>query len=150
MLILRIFFTMIVVACTINATSAAELDLGKVVPTSITEAVSALKKSLSPQILKDLKEAQRKDIQKFNSSLGMDIRNEWIWGRPRSPLANFFFNAGIRNPDHISGAILVALWRDLHGESADTSKLLNEYKLAEFRSQDFVKESVVIPKSLLR
>jgi hypothetical protein len=129
--------------CPISASS-----WGDRMPTSFDEAVDILKSSLPKKVLEDLKSSQRHELSRFNTSIGNEIRNSWFWGHASAPLSQHFFQAGIRNPDHMSGALLAALWKDIHKQPRDTEQLLNLYRLEEARSQDFVKETVVIPRKL--
>lgn len=117
-------------------------------PPTVDEAVATLKKCLPPTVLNDLKSSQKNQLSRFNTSIGSEIRNTWFWGYGKSPLADFFVNQGIRNPDHMSAALLAALWSDLHNQPRDLAQLLSIHKLEEFRAQNFVKETIVIPKKL--
>lgn len=132
--------------CSFTIQGAAPLSLSDTHPDSIDEAVDVLKKVLPEKVLADLQSSQRNELHRFNSSIGGEIRNSWFWGRPKTPLAQFFFKAGIHSPDNMSGAILSALWKDLHKQPRDLDQQIALYKLEEFRSKDFVQETLVIPK----
>lgn len=117
-------------------------------PVSIPESVHVLEKILPKPLLAKVRESSERDLSEFHTSIGMNIRNYWLWGHKDGPLAKFFFQNGIHHPDDMSAIIIRCLRSDLRGEQMDLSSLFKRAALGESRQQDIVVESVAIPDDL--
>src|SRR5579883_2857889 len=79
------------------------------VPSTIKEAVRALKRILPKQQLEQLKNSPEDHLSSFNMSVGASIRNNWLWSRSQSALAHIFFEQKIHKPDYMSAIIIRVL-----------------------------------------
>lgn len=118
-------------------------------PSTVEECVKILEKRESKQTLAGLKATKETDIFKFNRGLGAAIRNDWIWSRPKSPLVQFFFSKGIRQPDGMSAAIIHCLQRDLNNKPFELDKKLGQLRLFEQRQEAVGVEKLMVPQSIL-
>lgn len=101
-------------------------------PTTIKECVESLKKTLPASLLLQLK-AERPDarLSKYFGTVGLEIRNNYLYGRSKSSLAQLFFKEGIHQPDSMSAIIMVALFNDLHSQPTDIPRLMKSYARSE-------------------
>jgi hypothetical protein len=83
------------------------------VPTNLEDAFIELKKMLSPELLKEIKEGSEQNMIQYHMSLGLWMRNNWsLWAGSR--LGEYFNGIGIFHPDDMSGIVLQSFWRHLN------------------------------------
>jgi len=83
------------------------------IPANQDEAVQELLKSLPKQALVDMKIIGLDEMQSYQYSLGMQMRNNWgLWKGSR--LGKYFGGKGIKQPEEMTASILTALWHNLH------------------------------------
>lgn len=82
-------------------------------PDSLEKALDILKKVLTSEQLKDLKEVPVERLISYHMDLGMWIRNNFGLWEPGSKL---FKSLGVSHPDSASQKIIVSLWGNLNGK----------------------------------
>jgi hypothetical protein len=129
------------------ADQESSANLWNSVPDSLSTCVEQLKKLLGKEKLEEIRSSSEKDLVKFHTSLGMDIRNNWLWPHPHGALAQYFFKNGVRGPDDISSIIIHNLWTDLRNEPANLDALFKRPQLFQSRMQDKVVETIELSES---
>lgn len=118
-------------------------------PKSIDECVQQLKLRLPKEVIAKMRsEPANAGAGKYHGTIGMDIRNNYLYGRSKSPLVKQFFNQGIHNADNMSAIIMTALWNDLHSQPTDVVPLIKAYRHSEMLSQSEVNERTKIADTL--
>lgn len=89
-------------------------------PTTLQDAVTALKALLPPQQLDTVRVSSVEDLIRFHFNLGSYIRNLWVH-RNGSPLTARIRARGgkVAEGDALSNLIIEALWHDLNGTLLD-------------------------------
>lgn len=89
-------------------------------PTTLQDAVTALKALLPPQQLDTVRVSSAEDLIRFHFNLGSYIRNLWVH-RNGSPLTARIQARGgkVAEGDALSNLIIEALWHDLNGTPFD-------------------------------
>ena len=89
-------------------------------PTTLADAVHALKILLPPEQLDVVRRSSAEDLIRFHFNLGAYIRNLWVY-RHGSPLTARIRARGgrVAEGDALSNLILEALWHDLNGRELD-------------------------------
>jgi hypothetical protein len=135
------------VLCT-KVQAAESNSLGNTVPTSLDACIQRLRTVLPKEFLNNFSTTPRSQLWKFNSTVGVEIRNNWLYGHGQEPLARYFNKLGVKHPDHISALILQALWKNLRSEPFDIDKESKSVRSYEIQAQDVVKETISIPEEL--
>ncbi len=113
----------------VNPTPDATVPFKVYIPTDIDDSYRELKKMLSPEKLKEIKETPENTLGgEFHMGLGMWMRNNWgLWGN--SHLAKHFNQLGIHHPDDMSEIIIEGFWHNLNDKPFDLQKRINYYQL---------------------
>jgi hypothetical protein len=91
-------------------------------PSTLHECFKLARDQLSEEDLEVLASSERGDLIDFHFSLGMSIRNSWLYP-DGSVLREKFFGIGVIHPDDISSIIVETLWLDLNGHEINLSTL---------------------------
>lgn len=114
-------------------------------PKEILNCVKKLKASLPSSLINELKAATPDTpVSDFHRSIGIDIRNNYLYGRSDAPLAQLFFKHDIHQPDNMSTIILIALYNDLHSHKTDFEKLFKARARMEMLGRPEVRELITV------
>jgi hypothetical protein len=86
---------------------------GFYVPLNQDDAVKELLEILPKPAIEDIKIIGLDEMQSYQYSLGLQMRNNWGLFKG-SRLGQYFGNRNIKQPDEMTASILAALWRDVH------------------------------------
>ena len=108
-------------------------------PTTLADAVAALKILLPPEQLDVVRRSSAGDLIRFHFNLGAYVRNLWIY-RHGSPLTSRIRARGghIADGDALSNLIIEALWHDLNATSFDLTASPNFRAIAAADNPDAV------------
>ena len=100
-------------------------------PRNVDEAVTFFEKQWTEKQKQDFKnKPENNAVTKLHYSVGLWIRNNWIYGKRNKALAEYFLKLGIRAPDDMSSIILISLHRKLNNKPIDLNEQVNAYKAA--------------------
>ncbi len=108
-------------------------------PTNLEESNSYFDKDLNTKDKKYIKSLTRDHLSELHFTLGLNIRNIWIYGDRNPGLVNYFHDLGLYHPDDISGIIIKSYWSYLNNNDFD---LKNEIKIYK----DYWEEAIEIKK----
>jgi hypothetical protein len=96
-------------------------------PTSLEEAIQALREKLGPDGTIELKMQGRDDLIIYHHGLGRWIRNNWkLWAD--GPLMEHMRSLGFTHPDDVSSTIIKEFWLKLNGQPSELEKDAARYK----------------------
>jgi hypothetical protein len=100
------------------------------VPADVFEAIEVLDRELPRRARSQLRQAEEEDLILFHFGLGMGLRNDWgLWRDSR--LAHYFRGLGVDDADEMSGVILAAYHRHMHGRDIRLDELLEQARVKE-------------------
>jgi hypothetical protein len=86
---------------------------GYYIPQNMDDAVKELLNILPPKAIEDIKIIGLDEMQAYQYSLGLQMRNNWgLWKGSR--LGQSFGAKGIKQPEEMTANIFAALWHNLH------------------------------------
>ena len=91
-------------------------------PSTLHECFTLARIQLSEEDLKVVANSERNDLNDFHFSLGMSIRNAWLYPKD-SVLRDKLVGVGFVHPDEMSTLVIEALWLDLNGHELDLPTL---------------------------
>jgi hypothetical protein len=94
-------------------------------PINIEECNIYLNKKLNKNEINYIRKMSIDSLSNLHFSLGLYIRNNWIYGDRSPELKKYFNNLGIYHPDDISSIIILSYWCSLNNKQLD---LKNEVK----------------------
>lgn len=125
--ILLIFFWVVIIACN---NSHSKLVIPKVLPKDLNSAMNYINNNFSVAERYRFKNETEEDaVSDLHFSIGLWIRNNWIYAKRDTLLVEEFNKLGVFSPDDISSMILVSLHRKLNNkpikliEQADKAKV---------------------------
>lgn len=83
-------------------------------PRDLEAGLQLLEDTLPTETLDHMRRISERDMGEYHMSLGLGIRNSWLYV-DRTPLRARLCGIGFRWEDDMSSAILMSLWRRLHG-----------------------------------
>jgi hypothetical protein len=86
---------------------------GFYIPLNQDDALKELLKMLPKQALEDIKIIDLDEMQSYQYSLGLQMRNNWGLFQG-SRLGKYFGSKGINKPEEMTASLLAALWSNLH------------------------------------
>jgi hypothetical protein len=113
------------------------------IPKDIPDCIDRLKASLPKETLDDFR--GRPDLGKYHMTVGMWIRNNWIYGHEKEALVQYFLKKGILQPDNMSLIILMALNRNLQSQPLQLEATLKFIRESERQQAPRVEEGKQIP-----
>jgi hypothetical protein len=97
----------------VKPTKDSKTPTGVFVPENLDGCLNELEVMLTPEFVQKIRDGSEDEMSQYHFGLGMWMRNNWgLWGGSR--LAKWFNAQGIKDPDDMSGIILVSFWRHLH------------------------------------
>ncbi|NJN64826.1 MAG: hypothetical protein HC882_08050 [Acidobacteria bacterium] len=105
--------------------ACASFPLRSPIPANVREAAQRLEIDLSSDVLSEVRDTRTHEDRavKFHFSLGLWIRNEWIYPAG-SPLHAFFVAQGVEHEDDMSGMVIEVLHAELNDRAWDLQELI--------------------------
>jgi hypothetical protein len=101
----------------------------KELPRDLNESVAYFEKHWSSRQLDAFKNKnEKKAVAELHMSVGMWIRNNWIYGNRNPQLVKFFDSLNFRHQDDISSTILRSLHRKLNSQDIDLQGQIDYYE----------------------
>lgn len=100
-------------------------------PRNVDEAIKFFEKQWTEKQKQDFKnKPETGAVTELHFSVGLWIRNNWIYGERDKALSEYFLKLGIHAPDDMSSIILISLHRRLNNKPIDLNEQVNAYKAA--------------------
>lgn len=101
----------------------------KELPKNLNESIEYFEDHWSSGQLREFKEKdEEKAVSELHMSVGMWIRNNWIYGDRNPKLIRFFDSLNFRHADDISSTILTSLHRKLNNKDIDLQGQIDYYE----------------------
>jgi len=96
-------------------------------PKNLEECNIYFDKHLKTKDIKYIKNLAADETYKLHFSLGLYIRNNWIYGERDPELVKFLIDAGLHAPDDMSGIIIKNYWHHLNNTPFDLQGEIDYY-----------------------
>jgi len=96
-------------------------------PSDFDECYAGILEELKPEVIDKLLTGTELEKALLRFTLGMSIRNIWLWGG-QSGVYKYFMSNGVIHPDDMSEIILDGFFNRLNGEDFDLDERIYEYK----------------------
>lgn len=127
---MRFFCFIISLALALSSCASPRIES---VPATLPDAMLRLDEILNDEIKSRMKSGEIR-ASELHFTLGMRLRNQWkLWHD--SPLANYFKNLGVEDPDAMSAIIIESYIRRATGTPLDIEAQIQKHK-AEWDAQE--------------
>lgn len=87
----------------------------RTIPSTLEEATALLEVELPFALQEKIVRTPKHSLSLFHHGLGTSLRNNWGLRNPSSPLATWFRERGVTDPDDMSGYVMSAFWARQRG-----------------------------------
>lgn len=131
-----------------SSSSTTLAQLQPLVPEDLEECIAVLKKTLSVEELKKLRNGPETIVGEMQSTVGLGIRNSWLRGNEKASLVKSFGDLGITNFNDMSDIILISLWRDLHSRPIKLKEQVRVHLMASKYTFPETRDKMTVPPNV--